>query len=329
MRSARLEMALDAGVFVLPDAGQIVVLGPRSDDDLTALPKARCGILTEFRPDHDHFHKIGHQMVIDGPTSAVVCLPRAKASALDLIARAMTILPPGAPILIDGQKTDGADGILKLVRAAGISVSEVLSKAHGKAFVIAAATPPAGWAGVETRIDGDFITRPGVFSADAPDRGSVLLAGVLPERLGARIADIGAGWGYLSRAILTRDTVKSLDLIEADRTALTCAQTNIQDPRAAFHWADATTFKSTRLWDGVVMNPPFHAGRDADPSLGAAFIQAARRGLSPGGRLWMVANRQLPYLPVLQSLFAEVEELGRDPVFRLIEARKPITRRPA
>lgn len=320
-------MALDAGVFALPDSGQVLVLGPRSGDDLTALPRARCGVLTEFRPDHDHFHKIGHQMGADAPTAAVVCLPRAKASALDLIAQAMALVPPGAPILIDGQKTDGVDGILKLVRAAGLAVGEVLSKAHGKAFVTRATTPPPGWAGVEARIDGDFITRPGVFSADAPDRGSVLLAGVLPERLGARIADIGAGWGYLSRAVLTRETVKSLDLIEADRVALTCAQINIQDPRAAFHWADATTFKSTRLWDGVVMNPPFHTGRDADPALGAAFIQAATRGLSPGGRLWMVANRHLPYLPVLQGLFAEVEELGRDPVFRLIEARKPLNRK--
>jgi 16S rRNA (guanine1207-N2)-methyltransferase len=327
LRSARLEMALDAGVFVLPETGQIVVMNPRLGDDLSALPKGRCGVLTEFRTDHDHFHKLGHQMVTEAPTAAVICLPRAKASALDLIARAMTLLPQGAPILIDGQKTDGVDGILNLVRAAGLRVGEVLSKAHGKAFVLTAATPPTGWLGVETRIEGDFITRPGVFSADAPDRGSVLLARVLPDRLGARIADIGAGWGYLSRAILTRDTVKTLDLIEADRVALDCARLNVTDDRAAFHWADATSFKSTRLWDGVVMNPPFHIGRDADPALGADFIRAAQRGLATGGRLWMVANRQLPYLPVLQNLFAEVEEIGRDPVFRLIEARKPTNRK--
>jgi 16S rRNA (guanine1207-N2)-methyltransferase len=72
------------------------------------------------------------------------------------------------------------------------------------------------------------------------------------------------------------------------------------------------------------MNPPFHNGRDADPDLGLGFIRAAHRGLAPGGRLWMVANRQLPYLAVLKTLFTEVEEFGNDPVFRLIEARRPI-----
>ena len=60
-----------------------------------------------------------------------------------------------------------------------------------------------------TQIEGGFTTVPGVFSADAPDRGSVLLAAALPAKLPARVADLGAGWGYLSRAILARDGVQA------------------------------------------------------------------------------------------------------------------------
>jgi len=49
MRSARLEMALDSGAFVLPPLGDIVVLSPQAGDDLSALPKARVVVLTGFK----------------------------------------------------------------------------------------------------------------------------------------------------------------------------------------------------------------------------------------------------------------------------------------
>ena len=331
MRSARLEMALDSGAFVLPPLGDILVLSPQAGDDLSALPKARVVVLTGFKPDIDHFQAQGYRMERGqpsaAPSAAVVCLPRARAQALALIAQASALLPAGAPILVDGQKTDGIDSVLKLARAAGFALGEVISKAHGKACTLDAGPQPAGWAAAPCQIEGGFVTLPGVFSADAPDRGSVLLAAALPEKLYGRVADLGAGWGYLARAILTRADVKSLDLVEADRAALDCAAANVTDPRARFHWADATRFKPAQPWDAVVMNPPFHISRAADPELGAAFLRAAHRGLLPGGTLWLVANRHLPYDRILTPLFRTVEEIGGDAVFRLIRAAHPIRAR--
>ena len=66
--------------------------------------------------------------------------------------------------------------------------------------------------------------------------------------------------------------MKELDLIEAEADALDCARLNITDARARFHWADATVIRPTKLWDAVVMNPPFHTTREADPGLGMAFL---------------------------------------------------------
>ena len=42
----------------------------------------------------------------------------------------------------------------------------------------------------------------GIFSADHIDPGSALLAEHLPKNLRGRVADLGAGWGFLSRAAL-------------------------------------------------------------------------------------------------------------------------------
>lgn len=327
MRSARLDMALQSGAFMVPPLGDIVVMAPQVGDDLSSLPHDRVVVLTGFKPDYDHFQKQGYRMQADKPAAAIICLPRAKAEALALIAAAFAMLPAGAPVLVDGQKTDGVDGVLKLARAAGIALGEVISKAHGKACVLTSGQVPDGWAAAPRQIEGGFTTLPGVFSADGPDRGSVLLAAALPPKLYGRVADLGAGWGYLSRAILTRPDVVSLDLVEADRSALDCAQANITDPRARFHWADATSFKPALPWDTVVMNPPFHISRAADPELGAGFLRAAHRGLLPGGTLWLVANRHLPYDRVLTPLFRTVEDLGGDAVFRLTRAAHPIRTR--
>ncbi len=318
MRSARLELALESGLLRLPVAGDIVVMRPRAGDDLSALPQERVVVQTGFKPDHDYFAAQGYRSSGEAEL-AIVCVPRSKPQARAMMAAARG----AAAIVVDGQKTDGVESLLKDCKGLGLQISEVLSKAHGKLAVVTPSERLADWAAVPANVEG-FQTVPGVFSADGPDRGSVLLAAALPAKLGARVADLGAGWGYLSRAILTREGVVSLDLIEAEALALDCARVNIADARATFIWADATTYKTTKPWDSVVMNPPFHAGREAEASLGMGFIKAAHRGLLPGGSLWMVANKHLPYEPLLTSLFKQVEQVGGDSAFRVTRASYPI-----
>lgn len=321
-------MALTTGAWVLPAAGDIAVWRPMAGDDLSALPKSRVVVLTGFRPDYDHFAAQGYRMAGEGPFAAgLVCLPRAKAQARGMLALASASVVPGGVIAVDGQKTDGVDAVFKECRAVLPGLADPLSKAHGKLFSLPAGGIPADWASARRQIDGGFMTEPGVFSADGIDRASALLAAALPQQLPAKVGDLGAGWGYLSRAVLARDGVKHLDVVEAEQAALHCARLNLPDPRAAFHWADATTFRPDRLWGAVVMNPPFHQGRTADPALGVAFLKAAHRGLAPDGTLWLVANRHLPYGPVLTSLFRSVEEIGDDAAFRVTRASAPLRAR--
>jgi 16S rRNA (guanine1207-N2)-methyltransferase len=151
----------------------------------------------------------------------------------------------------------------------------------------------------------------------------MLLAEALPPRLPARMADFGAGVGVLGLAALAREGVQSIDLIEAERLALDCARLNVTDPRARFHWEDAR--QGVRgPYDGIIMNPPFHTGRHADPGIGAAFIQSAAKALTPSGQLWLVANRHLPYETVLGETFRTVAEIGGDTGFKLLHAAQPL-----
>jgi 16S rRNA (guanine1207-N2)-methyltransferase len=321
MRSARLSLALETGALVVPADGRLAVFRPRLGDDLSPLPRERLVVLTGFKPDHDHF--AGWCSVTPGApyAAAIVCLPRSREAGRALIAQAAAEVAPGGWIAVDGQKTDGIDSALKDLRGR-VDLSESLSKAHGKLASFPAGPDLSDWRAMPRQLVG-FRTLPGIFSADGPDPGSVLLADTLPAKLGGKVADLGAGWGFLAAEILKRPGVKRLDLVEAEADALDCARISITDPRARFHWADATAWRPDTLLDVVVMNPPFHTGREADPGLGAAFIRAARRMLAPDGGLWLVANRHLPYDAVLAECFLEVRDAAVDSRFRVINATKP------
>lgn len=328
MRSDRLTFALREGSLDLPDTGEVVVFRPRGTDSLSMLPKGRLTVVQGMRPDYDAFVARGYSVVAHAPktrfAAAIVCVPRAKAEAFALLAEAANAVGPKGVIVVDGQKTDGIDSLLRDLRKR-FAVSEPVSKAHGKLFTFHPGDDlMADWAAKPTLLEGGFQTLPGVFSADGPDPASVLLAANLPEKLSGRIIDLGAGWGFLAQAILQHDGVKELHLVEAEATALDCARLNIQDPRAQFHWSDATSFTLDRGVDAVVCNPPFHTTRDPDPALGIAFLHAAARLLAGHGTLWLVANRHLPYDRPLAALFREVEDIGKDPRFRIIRAARPL-----
>lgn len=305
--------------------GDVLVFGAGGSDDLSPLDPARTRIVQGNFPDHRMLASRGFSVEpqVDGRfETAIVILPRAKSEARARIAAAVERLLSGGVLWIDGRKTDGVDSILKELRSL-CGVDEVHSKAHGKIFRVMLTENdrlPEDWAARPVEIAPGFVTRPGVFSADGIDPGSALLARHLPERLPTRLVDLGAGWGWLAAQALAHTGVEVVHLVEADHAALQSARDNIPDPRAQFHWADARDFHLPDPVNGVIMNPPFHNGRDADPKLGAAFIATAAGLLTGAGKLWLVANRHLPYETVLREHFAQVTEIGGDNRFKLFEA---------
>lgn len=318
---SRLRTVLDDGLLTLP-VGPVHVMRPGADYDLSPLDAHELTLEHASYPIVSAYRDAGYD-VVDEPRGAdvvVVVVPRDKALARDMVARAAAAADL---VIVDGYKTDGIDSIYKSARKA-LGNLPTLTKDHGRIFWMQPGAAFADWlAPAPAKRDHGYVTAVGIFSADKIDAGSALLAENLPPKLPARMADLGAGWGYLADAVLTRDGVKTLDLIEADKVALDCARQNVTDPRAVFHWADATDFKPAQAYDGIVMNPPFHQGRAADPALGRAFIAAAAKLLAPHGKLWMVANRHLPYEATLKDHFRNVDELNGNGAFKIFHATRP------
>lgn len=115
-----------------------------------------------------------------------------------------------------------------------------------------------------------------------------------------------------------------MDLYEVDARALKCARANVRSEGVdlGFHWHDVTTGLLDE-YEVVVMNPPFHTGQETDVLLGQQFLIAAIKGLKRGGKLYLVANRQLPYEPVLAAMQLSYRSLAEDSVYKVMMATKP------
>ncbi|MBB3965219.1 class I SAM-dependent methyltransferase [Rhizobium metallidurans] len=246
------------------------------------------------------------------------------------IAEALTRVKMGGLVVVAGGKEDGIQPLRKRMEAFGLSL-EHMPKYHGVAFWFGAPADPseivAKFAKPAVRVDGRFEAAAGMFSHDRIDDGSELLASRLPVDFTGDVADFGAGWGYLSVEMAERSPgVSRLDLYEANYAALEAAKANIEEncPNVPtrFFWHDLAGEQVKDKYDLVIMNPPFHESHAADPALGQAMIKTAAASLRSGGRLLVVANRGLPYEPVLAGSFRESGETCRNARFKVLWAKK-------
>lgn len=327
-----LTLPLVRGLIPLPAPGRGAFL--RADAD----PTLPAGLLCEqsLKPAYDALVAAGNPVTrrIEGQFDLILCrLTGDKAENRATLARAWDHLAPGGTWVAAGPKETGAAS-LEAECAAAFPLAGALAKYHCRVFWAQKTTPqpPAlleSW--IAAAQPGPYPgpgywTRPGLFSWREIDPGSRLLVEALPANLSGRGADLGAGWGYLAVETLRRAAPACrLDLYEAEALALEAAQhaltaAGLAD-RATLHWADvAADPLPERTYDFVVMNPPFHRGKQTDVGLGQAFLAAAARMLRASGRLLLVANRQLPYERLLREQFASVTTQNETGVYKVIFA---------
>ncbi|MDI1252655.1 methyltransferase [Thermomonas sp.] len=301
-----------------------------------------------FKPEAVRLTRIGIDLIDEdalppGKFPLVLVLPpRQREEARALLAKACAAVAEGGVVVVSVSNDEGAKSREADLKQLAGSVS-LVSKHHCRVFWTAPDAAidtalQAQWAcgDVPRRIaspdvPGDgFQTRPGVFAWDRVDAASAMLASALPNDVRGRVADFGAGWGYLALQVMARcPQVTSLDLYEADARALALADANLADAPGSerkvpvhFHWQDVAAGVAERF-DAIVCNPPFHAlGRGDRPDIGRAFIDAAAQALNPGGRLWLVANRHLPYEQALADGFADVAIVAQQGGFKIVQATK-------
>lgn len=245
-----------------------------------------------------------------------------------LIARAKNIVRSNGLIIVGGSKNTGIASAKKRI-AKNHVIEESRNQHHAVAFSFRNEAAPNTLelsANTKNTIEG-YFTSPGLFSARKIDMGSSMLVEYFPQRLKGSVADLGAGWGYLSaEAIKISKEISSIDLFESEWQGIEACRRNLMKHANQlainYHWHDVPNEKIGAKFDTVIMNPPFHKGKNLSIELGRQFIETASKILKPKGSLLMVANNHLAYEKLLRAQFSRINTLQEKSGFKIIHGVK-------
>ena len=325
----------ETDVLTPPPAGErVLFLGAETGYALPEGFSAEIEAVQPFRPLYNALQKRGvdAQPEITGSDfdMALILMTRHKGQNENFVSEALSRLKPGGRVVVAGSKEDGVQSLRKKLQSMSVE-TEHLAKYHAQAFWFTRPQDPAALiAELRARtsfVADKFVTAPGMFSHGEVDAGSLYLARYLPKDYRKHAADFGAGWGYLTVALAEQSPgIEGVDLYEADYAALQAARRNVDHLcpglQTRYHWLDLAREEVKARYDLVVMNPPFHEGHAAEPGLGKAMIARASEALRSGGELLLVANRGLPYEPVLKELFRASGETARNARYKVLWAKK-------
>jgi 16S rRNA (guanine1207-N2)-methyltransferase len=311
-----------------PEAGARALFVNASVHPALAGWRGRIDCVQPWKPTADALTKQGVRIVAapEGPYDvAFVRLQRQRERHLGDLARALAALRPGGTLAVCGPNAMGGARLVEDLRAMGVAG---IASSKRKCRLVVAARPPALDLGKWTALDAprhvaaiDAWSAPGSFAWDRVDPGSALLLDLMPA-LSGRIADLGAGWGALTRAI-----PGPVDAYEADARALDCLRKTA--PAANAIWHDVATGLTAGPYDAIVSNLPFHDPRGENRALAEKFARAAHAALAQGGAFYAVANVHLPYEKTLDAVFGRVERLGQRDGYKVFAAYAAATKGPS
>ena len=178
-------------------------------------------------------------------------------------------------------------------------------------------------------VGGELRALPNVFSRDKLDGGSRLLLQQLPA-LGpaTTLLDLACGNGVLGLAACRAGLAPAVVFVDESAMAVASARVNsaglFPGDASAFTFGQGDGLANYRgpQADLILCNPPFHLQHTVDDYAGRRLLEQCALHLQPGGRLCLVANQHLDYLPTLKRLFQRVDRLARDRRFIVWLARR-------
>ena len=265
----------------------------------------------------------------EGEADLVAILPpadRGNARVEAELIGAFRALKPGGRVVFALHRDLGARRYQRW--AAGLFELRELSKRSGWRVVEGRKRPlpePAavGWQRFE--VEGvPYAARPGVFAAGKVDPGSARLLAALADLdlAGGSVLDLGCGYGLLALVAVARGA--KVVALDDDWPSVESTRRNASDQGIdldILHSDLTSDLPAGARFDLVITNPPFHVGKQVRMELPQAFVAAAGAVLDPGSRLYLVANRALPYERFFRS-WAALETVSEGGGFKVYRATR-------
>ncbi|SFS85028.1 class I SAM-dependent methyltransferase [Marininema halotolerans] len=170
-----------------------------------------------------------------------------------------------------------------------------------------------------------FTADRGVFAKDSVDFGTKLLIETASIPSGARVLDLGCGYGPVGIAIARTVKESLVTMVDVNQRALKLASRNAKqngvEHRISVIESDGLKELSDQSFDAILTNPPIRAGKETVHRLFAESYTYLR----PGGVLWIVIRKQHggPSAKArLEELFTVVERVEQKKGFWIVKAIK-------
>ena len=166
----------------------------------------------------------------------------------------------------------------------------------------------------------ELETRPGLFSPERADRGTLAMLSCVRFEPGMRVLDLGCGCGLVG--ILAAQLCGEENVVLSDIDPLAAAVAKANAARngvggVAVRVSDGFSGLDQTGFDLILSNPPYQS----DFSVAKGFIEKGFNRLALGGRMVMVTKRREWYRNKLSAIFGGVRIREIDGYF-VFEAEK-------
>ncbi|MEK3880253.1 class I SAM-dependent methyltransferase [Paenibacillus sp. FSL M7-0420] len=169
-----------------------------------------------------------------------------------------------------------------------------------------------------------FTSDAGVFSKGDIDHGSRVLIEAMEIPEGAKVLDVGCGYGPIGISAAHLASKGHVTMIDINSRAVELARENAQHNgirNVTVMESDVLSAVEGQAFDVILTNPPIRAGK----AVVHAIFEQAYDHLNEGGCLWVVIQKKQgapSAVAKLESMFAVVEEVGKDKGYRILKAQK-------
>jgi 16S rRNA (guanine1207-N2)-methyltransferase len=250
----------------------------------------------------------------------------------DFLIRIKPYLQLNCEIIVAGMVKNTPNSVWKILEETMGSTSTSLAKKKAKLIFVErdekiSSTPYPSYFMQENTAN-KIYNHANVFSKQSLDVGTRFLLQNLPQFKNIEsIIDLGCGNGIVGLNLAKTYSKAKVTFVDESYMAVASAKLTIENNQEGHNPHEFIVnnsldgFTSNSI-DLIVCNPPFHQSHSLGTHIAENMFQQAYKTLKPKGSFVVVANRHLPYSPLLKKIFGQVIVHANNSKFTIFRMHK-------